>query len=79
MGGSSEESNLKLSASAEGGDVFHAGISLSLDTNGNVTLTPKVGLGFGELATGKVRDTPVLVAPQVDLQKKGNDAFWSDR
>ncbi|TPG03898.1 RHS repeat-associated core domain-containing protein [Rhodanobacter glycinis] len=79
FGGSSEESNLKLSANAEGGDVFHAGISLSLDTNGNVTLTPKVGLGFGELATGKIHDIPVLVAPQVDLQKKGNDAFWGDR
>jgi RHS repeat-associated protein len=67
FGGSSEESNLKLSASAEAGDVFHAGISLSLDTNGNFSLTPKVGLGFGELMTGKIHSIPVLVVPQVKL------------
>lgn len=79
LGGSSEESNLKLSASAEAGDIFHAGISLSLDTNGNFAITPKVGLGFGELMTGKIHSIPVLVAPQVELQKKSDDTFWGSR
>jgi len=71
FGGSSQPSSLSFAAEAEGGDVLHAGITASLDTNGNFTLTPKVGLGFGELVTLK---TPVHVgitlAPAVTIKPK---------
>lgn len=71
FGGSSQPSSLKFSAEAEGGDVLHAGLTASLDTNGNFSLTPKVGLGFGELVTVK---TPVHVgvtlAPEVTIKPK---------
>lgn len=78
--GNSTPSDFKLSASVEGGDVLHAGASFSLDLNGNLSILPKAGLGFGEMASGKIgkSDVSYLVGGQVNLPHKQVDEDTGD-
>lgn len=52
----------------------HAGVALSLDTNGNLSIKPKAGIGIGEAINVKVPRTKVELQPAVEIDFNENDA-----
>ncbi|WP_168170394.1 RHS repeat-associated core domain-containing protein [Rhodanobacter sp. C03] len=73
LGEDSDPSPVKLESEIGAGDVLHGGLQCTLDTNGNLTINPKFGFGYGDFGTIKtVNGTSVTgsvtVGEEDDLQ-----------
>lgn len=80
LNGDNNPSPYKLAADIEYGNGPHAGLSGTLDAHGNVEITPKFGIGTGELgAFSIVKGVEGSVLPEIGIQKSPNDTFWGSR
>ncbi|MHB1059914.1 MAG: RHS repeat domain-containing protein [Rhodanobacter sp.] len=80
MGGDNTPSPLKLAGDVEVGDGLHMAVSGTLDAHGNFEITPKFGVGIGELgAMHAAKDVSVSYGLQIESRKGPDDRFWGSR
>lgn len=68
LGSNDDPGPVRYGGDFQVGAGLHAGISLSLDTNFNLNIKPKGGIGIGEVVNFKIPKTHVDVAPSVEVE-----------